>query len=62
MKGRELEPKPIADLTFLNAGRGPGQFIENRQLSDGLAAIVVTSDLHFQVDHKTLLPKRYLSR
>ncbi len=49
-----LEPKPIAELTFLNAGRGPGQYYEDilpvelawvDQLPDGVAAIVVTSDL-----------------
>lgn len=50
----KLESKPIAELTFLNAGRGPGQYYEDilpvelawvDQLPDGVAAIVVTSDL-----------------
>ncbi len=49
-----LESKPIAELKFLNAGRGPGQYYEDilpvelawiDKLPDGLSAIVVTSDL-----------------
>ena len=29
MRILELEPKPITELTFLNAGRGPGQYYED---------------------------------
>ena len=64
MRILELETKPIAELAFLNAGRGPGQYYEDilpvelawvDQLPDGVVAIVVTSDLqgreHFK--HQT---------
>ncbi len=61
MRILELEPNPIAELTFLNAGRGPGQYYVDilpvelawvDKLPDGVAAIVVTSDLQGREDFK----------
>lgn len=54
MKIISFTPEPISTFTFLNAGRGPGQFYEDRlpvhhgcvdRLPEGVSAIVVTADL-----------------
>lgn len=54
MKILEFSPAPISTFFFLNAGRGPGQFYEDRlpihharvdRLPEGVSAVVVTSDL-----------------
>ncbi len=54
MKIIEFQTSAIAEFPFLNAGRGPGQFYEDRipvhrarvdRLPDGVAAIVATADL-----------------
>ena len=54
MKIIEFHPDPISTFFFLNAGRGPGQFYEDRlpvhharvdRLPEGISAIVVTADL-----------------
>lgn len=54
MKIIEIQTSPIAEFQYLNAGRGPGQFYEDRlpvhlarvdRLPDGVSAIVVTADL-----------------
>lgn len=50
----EFHTEPIATFLFLNAGRGPGQFYEDRlpvhharvdRLPEGISAVVVTADL-----------------
>ena len=52
-----LECKPIAKIPYLNAGRGPGDFYEDRlpilegvvdRLPEGTSAIVATADLQFR--------------
>lgn len=61
MRILKLKPEPIVELPFLNAGRGHGNFYEDKlpievawvdQLPEGVSAIVATSDLqgreHFQ--------------
>lgn len=54
MKVLELSESPLAELRYLNAGRGAGQFTEDPlpihvarvdRLPDGLRAIVATADL-----------------
>lgn len=54
MKIIRFHSEPIATFLFLNAGRGPGQFYEDRlpihhaqvdRLPEGISAIVVTADL-----------------
>jgi 3',5'-cyclic-AMP phosphodiesterase len=54
MRILSLNPNPILEIPFLNAGRGPGQFYEDRLLvqeaivsglPDGVSAIVATADL-----------------
>jgi hypothetical protein len=54
MKIIEFRPEPVFTFPFLNAGKGAGQFFENRlpvnharvdRLPSGISAIAVTSDL-----------------
>lgn len=54
MRVLSIKPEPIAELPFLNAGRGPGGFYEDRlpiveavvdRLPEGVNAIVATADL-----------------
>lgn len=54
MRITEFHPEPISTIVFLNAGRGPGLFYEDRlpihharvdRLPDGISAIIVTADL-----------------
>lgn len=54
MKIIDFQSIPVIEFPFLNAGRGPGQFYEDRvpvhvarvdQLPDGVSAIVATADL-----------------
>ena len=49
-----VNPQPIMEIPFLNAGRGPGGFYEDRlpvldavvdHLPDGVSAIIATADL-----------------
>ena len=50
----EFQPDPIGEFRYLNAGRGPGQFYEDRlpvhvacvdALPEGVAALIATADL-----------------
>ena len=54
MRILSIKPEPIIEFPFLNAGRGPGGFYEDRlpvqeatvdRLPDGVSAIVATADL-----------------
>lgn len=54
MKITEFQTNPVATFRFLNSGRGPGQYYEDRlpvhhgrvdRLPEGISALVVTSDL-----------------
>ena len=54
MRILSINPEPITEIPFLNAGRGPGGFYEDRlpildavvdRLPDGVSAIIATADL-----------------
>jgi hypothetical protein len=54
MRILSINPKPVIEIPFLNAGRGPGAFYEDRlpilvgtvdRLPDGVDALLVTGDL-----------------
>lgn len=57
MRILSLNPEPLAEVPYLNAGRGAGDFYEDRlpileatvdRLPDGTAAILATGDLQFR--------------
>ncbi|MCA9073180.1 MAG: metallophosphoesterase [Planctomycetaceae bacterium] len=57
MRITSLNPNPIAEVPYLNAGRGAGDFYEDRlpilegtvnALPEGVAAILATGDLQFR--------------
>ncbi len=52
-----LDPNPIAEIPYLNAGKGPGNFYEDKlpiltatvdRLPQGVSAILATGDLQFR--------------
>lgn len=54
MKIVEFQTQPVLEFRYLNAGRGPGQFYEDRlpvhvarvdRLPEGMAALIATADL-----------------
>ena len=54
MRILSINPEPITKIPFLNAGRGPGGFYEDRlpildavvdRLPNGVSAIIATADL-----------------